>query len=213
MIGAGHRTIVPDFWNRRRGQNDQTEILSPCWVSDSCRNGRARRGLRSCGAWRFFNPDSRQAFCRSLPAWSCAENPHQAAAFPEIVSARVSNDAVMISSGSGEAPVVLDLSQTVLTAADPAMLRANRLRSGMMTLLLLCLALLCSAALAASAVSMIERNRRIAARKHAAKRAVLRREAVGSRQAASSFRPAASAPCSLTHLYLLRCSRSQPRAA
>lgn len=88
----------------------------------------------------------------------------------------------MISSGSGEAPVVLDLSQTVLTAADPAMLRANRLRSGMMTLLLLCLALLCSAALAASAVSMIERNRRIAARKHAAKRAVLRREAVGSRK-------------------------------
>ena len=80
------------------------------------------------------------------------------------------------------APVVLDLSQTVLTAADPAMLRANRLRSGMMTLLLLCLALLCSAALAASAVSMIERNRRIAARKHAAKRAVLRREAVGSRK-------------------------------
>ena len=44
------------------------------------------------------------------------------------------------------------------------------------------LALLCSAALAASAVSMIERNRRIAARKHAAKRAVLRREAVGSRK-------------------------------
>ncbi len=106
----------------------------------------------------------------------------QAAAFPEVVSARVSNDTVMISSASGEAPVVLDLSQTVLTAADPAMLRENRLRSGMMTLLLFCLALLCSAALAASAVSMIEANRRAAARKHAAKRAVPRREAAASRK-------------------------------
>lgn len=106
----------------------------------------------------------------------------QAAAFPEVVSARVSNDTVMISSASGEAPVVLDLSQTVLTAADPAILRENRLRSGMMTLLLFCLALLCSAALAASAVSMIEANRRAAARKHAAKRAVPRREAAASRK-------------------------------
>ena len=104
----------------------------------------------------------------------------QAAAFPEVVSARVST--VMISSAPGEAPVVLDLSKTVLTAADPAMLRENRLRSGMMTLLLLCLALLCSAALTASAVSMIEANRRAAARKHAAKRAVPRREAAASRK-------------------------------
>lgn len=144
MIDAGHRTIVPIFWNRRRGQNDQTEILSPCRTFDSCCNDRTRRGLRPCGAWRFFDPDGRQTFAVPYRVELRGESA-QAAAFPEVVSARVSNDTVMISSASGEAPVVLDLSQTVLTAADPAILRENRLRSGMMTLLLFCLALLCSA--------------------------------------------------------------------